>query len=487
MAVARSHFGSGLLRRLAMNAASLAAGGLVAQGCLLVVEALIARRLGRHDYGIASSIIAVSMVSVYFFELGMAPKLVQDGSRDPQAIPTLLGTTIVLKLLLAALVYAVLLLALPRIGYEPTAVGYFAIFFGYAVLVALQDTLAAVNTSRLQMHRSAAYQASTPLLVLVLVAIVTARSESLLAVGWCYALGGLAVTLVWGWQIFRDEHPRVALRSSGAILRGSYLYGTTGALFQVSFRIEVVLLSLLRDVAEAGLFAAANRITEVGMKVAILGARVTAPVLFHQSAHDRAAYVRSCKLVVRTAAILGAAAGLTLAILAEPLMTGLFGAAFGVSSLVLMVLAPSIAARFAMAALGQILSSSELHGRRTAALGGSVAMAAAANLALIPPFGVIGAAVARLLGDAVQVAVVATARTGLPRGALLGWLGLPLLLGAGAYAAAVALAEHPGARLPLALLVLAAALLGTRAVRLGEVRELLRAVSAGRRSRAELG
>jgi len=42
------------------------------------------------------------------------------------------------------------------------------------------------------------------------------------------------------------------------------------------------------------LFAAADKVTDLGLKVGVLGSRVLAPVLFAQSHQDAAAYARTC-------------------------------------------------------------------------------------------------------------------------------------------------------------------------------------------------
>ena len=476
MSAGASSRNSGVLRRLAVNAASLAVGGIVAQLCFILVEVLIARRLGKADYGIVSTAQALALTVLYFFELGMSWKIIEDGSRNPATLPRLLGTTFVLKTALAGIVYAAMLFILPLAGYDDALVSFFAVFFGYAVLLALQDSLAGVNSARQQMHINALYQAATPVAVLPLVALVTSRTVSLDAVGWAYVLGSLAVTAVWTWQTFRAERPQVDLRRAGEILRGSVLYGLGGLLFQVSTRIEIVALSLMRGMAEVGVFAAADKLSDIGVKVALLASRVAAPVLFAQSRHDAVAYARSCKIFIRGSSVLGAAGGIVLAAAAEPVMVGLFGGAFGRSAVILAILAPSVALRFVTAALRLALTSSDQHARRVGGLAGGVAVAGACNLAFIPAFGAIGAAWARFAGDVAQIGVL-LARHSLPvpRGPLLWWMGGPLVLGALACGIAFLAADDPWMRLALGLIVYAAALTVTRCVRVAELRELLRA------------
>jgi O-antigen/teichoic acid export membrane protein len=480
-----SPYGSGLLGRIARNAAALAAGGLVAQLCLFAVEVLIARRLGRTEYGTFSAVFAIGMASLAFFEFGMGWKVLQDGSRDVRRLPALLGTTLVLKLLLAALVYGVLVLLLPRLGYGPDLLALFGVLFGYFALLALQESLAAVNAARLQMHRNAAWQAATPLLVLIAVALGTTWAPALLTVAWAYVLASAAVTTAWAVQTFRDERPRVVVAEAVPLLRGSALYGASGLLNEWSYRVEVLALSLLRGPGEVALFAAADRFSALFVKVSSLSTRVVAPVLFNQSEHHAAQYARSARLLLRGMAVLGSLGALAIACLAEPLVSATFGDAFRPAGLVLMILAPSVALRFAMAGLRVVLSSSGQHVRRTVSLGGGVGTAIAANALLIPAYGIAGAALARVSGDLVQLSLQVSARH-LPFAplALLTWIAAPALLAAGAfYVATVAFASAwlTGAA---ALILYSGALIATRSIHPRELGELLRLLRAARRSRA---
>src|SRR5262245_3680101 len=110
------------LRRVALNAASLAGGGIVAQLCFLTIEALIARYLGQAGYGAYSTAYAISFAAVVIADAGMAWKVLESGARDHATIAPLFGTTAVLKLLFASLIYPVSLGLLALLGYDSTVV-----------------------------------------------------------------------------------------------------------------------------------------------------------------------------------------------------------------------------------------------------------------------------------------------------------------------------------------------------------------------------
>jgi O-antigen/teichoic acid export membrane protein len=462
-------------RSLVLNAGFMAVAGVVAQICFTAIEAMIARRLGQHAYGIYGNVFAISQTTAWVVEAGMGWKIVQDGSRQPAEIPGLLGTTLALKAIFGAILGPVMFLVLQAAGYVTEGLGLFAFLFAYTVLLTFQDSLAAVNAARNRMYVTALFQGAAP--VAIGAGVLLLRSPSLIAVGAAYLLGGGLVTGVWALRMFLAERPRVELGRTREILRGSWHYGLTGGLSQVYWRTDVMLLPLLRGFQEVGLFAAADKISDLGFKVGILCTRVLTPVLFEQSQNDPAAYARTCKLVVRGASLAGVLGCLVVALLAEPLVTLLFGAKFRPAAAILVVLAAGLAARLVGITLQLVQSASGQHawrnGAQTIALGSAVVF----NLALAPGFGALGAAAARLISGLIHAATMLMGG-GLPfhKSAAASWILWPAALGVLSYVAARML--HAGAIVEavagIALYGLGAVV--SRAVRLSEVRELMHAM-----------
>lgn len=469
-------------RRLALNAAALAGGGVVAQLCFVTIEAEIARTLGRGSYGIYGAVYAIALAIVLVADVGMNSKLIEDGARDRSRIGHLLGTMVVLKSLICVAVYPAAIWLLPRFGYSPAIVGFFSVFFVYAVLFILLETFAAAYYARERMHINAVFQAATPLAMLVATFAALWLAPGLRSVAWAYILGAGIVVGVWGYLIFVGERPKVDFRQTAYILRGSYLYGLTSAIYQVSLRLDLMLLSLWSGLGDVGLYVAGDKLADLGLKVGVMYSRVITPMLFAQSRHGSEAYRRSCKIALRAVAVFGMLGCLILALLAKPLLIVVFGASFGSGSDVVGVLALSLFARLVVTMLQVTLSSSGEHKRRTGSMAFALGAAAAANVTLIPVYGIIGAAVARTIGDAVQVGALLGARN-LPigRGAAGGWIFGPLVLGVTAYLSVRQLPIHYALQVVVALAVYSLGLLALGMVRVSELRALAAGLGSAER------
>ena len=163
-----------------------------------------------------------------------------------------------------------------------------------------------------------------------------------------------------------------------------------------------------------------------------------------------------------------------LAFLADPVLSLVFGQAFRAAAPILVVLAASLAVRLIVILLQVILSASDEHFRRTGALALAISGAGVFNVVLVPTYGIVGAAAARLTSDVIHVSAMLSAR-GLPfsRRAAVSWMLAPPLLGAGAYLAAQSLHTtlFPGILVGVGLYGLG--VFALRAVRVTELRELL--------------
>lgn len=471
-------------RVVVRNAAALAVGGIVAQLCFVTIEAVIARTLGREAYGIYGSVYALSMIGASLLDLGLAWKLIEEGSRDRAKIATFLGTSLVIKLVLAVLLYPAVLGGLHLLGYAREVVAFLAVFFPYAVLLMMQDSLAATYSARQRMHVSAAYQAMSPLAILLAVALATTLSPDLTTIGFAYVGGALGVTLLWYFRTAREEHPRVDLSRGLGFVRGSYHYGVTKVLYELCIRLDVIVLAYLQGRREVGLLVAADKFSDLGVKVGLVATRALSPMLFAQSHADPDSYQRSARLVLRGTSAISVLGCLALALLAQWLLELVFGKAFLTAGPVLVILSASLAMRLLALALEMILSASAEHARRNGSLLTALLVTGTLSFMLIPTLGAVGAACARLGADSTYTTVMlASRRLPIPRARALWAVLPPLVLGVVAYVATERTGVDGLARCAIGLAIYVALLFVTGTVRRGDLR-ISAAISKERR-RAE--
>lgn len=468
-----------MLRRMATNAAALAVGGVVAQIAFVSVEVAIARHLGQADYGVFSSVYVIALTSLFIIDLGMSWRMIESGSREPDTIAELLGTTAVLKLISFVLLYPLIVLGLSVLGYDARTIGFFAVFFGYALVLGLQDSLMAVYTARQRMVVNAVFQGGSPVVIALFVAVAMMFGGGLNTVGVAYVVGGLMITGVWAVMTWRMEHPRVRIGSSGKILRGSYLYGLTGLISQLFYKSDILLLSALTTMPQVGIYAAGYKLLDLAYKIPILGSRVVSPAMFQQSHTDDSGYRVSADGFVR----ISTASGLLFAVAVYPSTEWFIGLTFGAdyaqAATVLRILSASLALKFIAASLQTVLTTRGQHRMRTGILAVAATAAGVGHVVLIPMFGANGAAMSVVAGETILCASYLRGVGDVPLRALLTrrFLGASLA-GASAVLAPGWLGLTGPTASAVALVVCAATLLATGFVRLAELRSLRRGIAA---------
>lgn len=470
---------AGQARKLAKNAAALAIGGIAAQAAFVLVEALIARRLSQELYGVFSTVFVLTSLSIWVVDGGIGWKIVQDGSRRPGEIPRLLGTGLLLRTAIFLAFYPLAVGIVSLLGYDPRVLILFGIFYAYALIMVVQDSLVSVYAAQQRMEVNAFYQGLTPVVICLLAYFLVARDQSINTVAYAYLAGSGAVTAVWLVLACIRIRPWVDFRGAPGILKGSYQYGLSGLMGYTFLKVDILLMSLLRDMSEVGMYAAAAKLLDLTQKIPILAARVVAPMLFQKSHDDPAAYRKICNAMLRAATGVAMAIGLSFNLLAEPLITFVFGEKYANAAIILQVLGAAFALRFVSTALQTVLTTSDLHVRRTK----SIAMATLANvgfnLVLIPLYGSIGAAISVILGNLVLIsAFLFAARHPVDVGAAL----RGILIAAAWAGAAVVVARYvtpdPLLAWLLAILLFAAALAATGFINRRQIVRLVRGAMA---------
>lgn len=390
------------LKRLARNGIALAAGGVVAQLAFTFLEILVARKLGAHAYGTFVTAYAWTLLGSYLMGFGTPMWTIQEGSRRPAQLPSLLGSGLSLNVAIFLGLYVLLAAIASRAAASPVVI-FLLILLPYGLILTVQEALAAVYSSYQTMAVNAFFQGIAPAVILLTYLAYSSNDLALAEVAYAYVIGGGIVTGIWFAVTLRKLRPTVSKESIITTLRSSYQYGLSGILGQVHIRTDIVMLSALAGVREAGTYAAAFKLVDLVLKVAILSGRVFAPALFKASHDSDKSFNIFASMMIRLLATAGIVAGMFSFVLADELISLMFGEKYAASAPVLRILGGVMAVRCMMVALQLLVSSIDLHFQRTANTGITVVAHICANLILIPRLGAEGAAWATLFSGTLIV------------------------------------------------------------------------------------
>lgn len=388
------------IHRLLRNGVVMAVGGLLAQAIFLAIEALLAREIGARDYGVFGAVYALTLLVVHLVDMGMNSKLIETGAREPASIPGTLGRMLPGKLALFLLVYPLVLAGLVLADF-PNASALFAWFGFFGLLMTVQDSLAAVHSAQQRMEYNALFQTAVAVFVLLAALLLVRPGASLPDVGKAYVAGSAIVTALWLWTVWYELRPKLAPPRLISTLRNTSHYGLSALLSYGSFRMGTLVLALLRDALEVGMFVAAYKFVELGYKVPQLASRVVAPQLFADSAHRPANFRFAAELLLRAAAAGSAAAVVIIMFAADFLIWRVFGRQFDAAGQLLALLGVSLGIKTFSLAVQTVLTAADLHEVRTRALSVSTAIGLVVTIGLTSTVGAVGTALGVLAGDVV--------------------------------------------------------------------------------------
>jgi O-antigen/teichoic acid export membrane protein len=389
-----------LASRTLRNSALVVGARALAKLAVFVVVVLLWRHLDADNYGrFATMIVYVTLVGVVA-DLGMQTVFIRDASRDSSSLTRYLANLLSARLLLSLVALLILAVALRLLS--PALFPYTLAGFALLLTTSYSSLLRAVFYIRGRLGYEAIAIVAESIVLLALTLVAINRGATWDAFLWVYTASYL-FTCLFAYAILRWRwHERVAVRLEPLFVRRLLLAGLPLALgftiTTVYAQLDIVLLQLFKNFQMVGWYSAANKYVDAVAWIPQSAMGVIFPALSLLGAKDRRrlafAYEKSFKML----AILGLPLAVGLGITADSIVH--FTRGFEQSIPALRILAPSVVLLFVNNAFIYTLTAinRQLDFTRLALF--TLAVNVILNLALIPPFGYLGAAAASTTTEA---------------------------------------------------------------------------------------
>lgn len=394
-------------QRVARNTAALVAGRGFGAVSSLVLLRLSANYLGASEYGAVITALALVTLLGTLADWGMTVIASREMARDPSNASTLAGANLGLRTLIGVLlVPAAILVARLAYGDQHLVTEALPILVPLVVFQAASDALGSVFIARQRNDLAAVVDVVSRAVTLGLVAIVVAAD-----LGYRAYLGSLTVaglfSLVLTWVLSRRLariRPRFDIGEWRSLLRVALPLGVVQVLNIVYFKIDSLLLAGFRTPAEVGHYGAAYKVIEFVMAIPSFFMLSLMPDLTVADEGRQHWLTQRAFDVLTTIALPIGLAGIAFA---PAIVTLAAGAEFRSSATPLVILLVGATVSYASAVFGNTLVAVDrqrLLVRLTVVI---VVLNVATNLALIPNFGMSGAAVATSISEVVAMVYVA--------------------------------------------------------------------------------
>lgn len=391
------------IRAFAKNVVFKGAGEVLVRLLSFAFIVLVARTLGGADFGALNFAYSFPLLFVVIVDFGFNPLLIRDAARDPDRAGALFRHVLVLKLGLGLLFSGAMLIGLRLVAPSPLMrlCGYW--LAGFVLLNSFTEMVNAVFNARQRMELEAGVMSLQKLALLGFGLAALALGLGVAGVAAAYTLAGAAGLAAAAWVLGRGKMlggpTGWDLALFRYVLRQALPLTLTTLFVNLYFRIDMTLLAKLRPAAEVGWYGAAHKCIEVLMVVPAVLAVAAFPGWSQLYRADREQLGRAGRQLLRLLVLLGLPLAAGAAVLSEPLMVWLFGAAFAPAGVAFAWLAVTLSFIFLNYALSFLLISGERQAANAWGAGLAVIVSVAANLLLIPRFGHAGAAAAAAITE----------------------------------------------------------------------------------------
>ena len=389
-------------RRITANFFSLVSSQIISRAIQLVIFVYLARVLGKTEFGIFSFGLAFSLLFMIIADFGLSTLITREISRDKKSASKYLSNSIIIKLLLSAIAFVFAYLFLNIAGYSEEVKTIAYIMLGFALMQSFTEINYSIFRAFERMH----YDAFTKILRMLILAgaifYLIKNNYGLLASSLAF-LATEFIILVIAFFITYTRFIKISFKFdydfSRNLLKKSSFFCLSLVFASLYLYIDVVMLSKMRSTTEVGIYSAATNIIIALIFIPQMYSNSIYPVISRFYITSRKslqfAYEKSFKYLSIIG--LGAAAGIYS--LSEKIILFLYGWEYSESAVVLAILTVYLFLKFPNPMTGIILVSINKQKSRLFTQGIAAVTNIALNFILIPPYGIIGAAVATVLTE----------------------------------------------------------------------------------------
>jgi O-antigen/teichoic acid export membrane protein len=393
-------------QRVLYNTVAQIAGKVALLVASLGTLRLATSYLGVDGFGEYAIVLSLAPILLVFADLGFSTLLARELAQSPERRDELAATLFPLRLAASAAVVLASLAVVPFLPYD------FHVRAGL-VIACVGVSLLSIGTFAtpffqvgLRLDLLALLDVGTAALNLGLVAAVTQLDLGFYALVGVSAVVGLA-NLAFAWMLVRpfwQPSLRFDRKLAKRLLADGLPLAAVIVLGLLHFRLDAVLLSLMRPSEDVGVYTVAFRFLEQSLVLPVVFMAAVFPLLaVAVRGGDAADVVRKAfnfLLLIALPLALG------LAVLAGPLVAVFAGDGFEDAATPLRILAPALVFAFVSSVFSAVLIALNRQRALILASLGGLALNLALNLWAIPRFGYTGAAVTTVFSEAVGLCLV---------------------------------------------------------------------------------
>lgn len=383
-------------RRSVKNFLFMAGSEFLSRVCGLMLVIVLARYLGPEGYGIYSLSFAYYSIFLLISNLGIDTVVTKNLARDMSFAGSYISQLSMTKFVLSTACILVISGIAFVAGYsEITKLGILVL--SISIYASSQiDLVNAVFYACERMEYPSVVNVLRSILSLCLILLIVwmgfgvllVLSAQLVSILACYIM----LVMAFRYKVYTVRSVRLVVRYPKEIVQESIAFFFVAALFILNTRLDMLMISWFKGEKGVGIYAAAAELMNILLIIPGLISRVLFPQISRNFVENKEMMIRVANTGIKMNVLTGFPIGVGLFILAPRILDFVFGAKYADAGVILKILAANVVIFYGLSMLSWVLSATENVRTILVSSGISVGLNVALNLALIPLFGLVGAA-----------------------------------------------------------------------------------------------
>ena len=391
------------IQTIAKNTGVLAISQVITSIVGFILLIYIARYLGEVGFGKYSFAVSFTALFTIFANLGINQFIIREIARNKELTNEYLTNVSIIKLLLSFLAFGSIVLTINLMDYPQDTTYAVYLFGGYMILTSFALTFRSIFQAFERMEYHAVVMIIEKLILITLVLFVLFSGYGLIELAYAYVFAGIVdVTLSFSIVLIKIAKPKPTIDFSlwKTLIIGSIPFGLNALFGVLFFRIDTVMLSVLKGDAAVGIYNAAY-VPLLALTGIISQMVITAlyPVMSRYFISSKDSLETFTRLSSKYMAIIGFPIAIGCFMLADRFIILLYADQYSASIIAFQILALYIPIRLVSSITGTLLTSINRQTLRTVSAGLSALFNIVLNAVMIPYLSYIGASIATVLSE----------------------------------------------------------------------------------------
>ncbi|MBT9169360.1 MAG: hypothetical protein DDT19_02719 [Syntrophomonadaceae bacterium] len=355
--------------------------------------------MGAESWGVFSYVISLAAFFTVFSDIGLNAVLTREVSKNPNLRQQYFSTTFFIKLILLAISVLVVIFIAPFFTKIEAAKILLPIVTLIIIFDGLREFGMALNRALEKMEREAVIKIFTNLSIAVLGIIFLIFSSTAKSLAFSYAIGsalGFLLTIRVLWPYFKNLLTYFSKNLLRPIFSAAWPFALLGLSGTIMVNTDILMLNLWRSAEEIGFYSANQRIIQFFYIIPMLLSVAIFPSLARLANTDNEKFRRLLEKSISASLFVGIPIVFGGLILSEEIINLLFGAQYLPAVPAFKLLLITVLIIFPSYFIGNAVFAHNQQKKFIIFSGLGAFSNVALNYFLIPPFGIIGAAIATL-------------------------------------------------------------------------------------------